>query len=104
LRRKSNAELRKAIEKHLQQTERHVERLEQIFEQLGTAAKGKKCEGMKHLIDEGNDMIANAEDAATRDAVMIASAQKVEHDEAQAVPSTKPDRSGRRRPGLQPRP
>ena len=75
----SNAELRQALEQHLQETEVHVERLEQIFEKLGMPAKGKKCEGMKHLIDEGNDMIADAEDDATRDAVMIASAQKVEH-------------------------
>jgi ferritin-like metal-binding protein YciE len=71
-------ELKEAIEEHLGQTEQHVERLEQVFEQLGLPAKKKKCEGMKHLIAEGNDMIGEAE-AATRDAVMIASAQKVEH-------------------------
>src|SRR4029079_5289121 len=41
--------------------------------------RGKKCEGMEHLIAEGNDMISEAEDDATRDAVMIAAAQKVEH-------------------------
>ena len=75
----SNDQLRQALEQHLQETEGHIERLEQIFEQLEMPAKGKKCEGMKHLIDEGNDMIADADDDATRDAVMIASAQKVEH-------------------------
>src|SRR4029079_3372274 len=41
--------------------------------------RGKKCEGMQHLIAEGNDMISEAEDDATRDAVMIAGAQKLEH-------------------------
>lgn len=41
--------------------------------------RGKKCEGMQHLLAEGNDMISEAEDDATRDAVMIAAAQRVEH-------------------------
>jgi ferritin-like metal-binding protein YciE len=75
----SNEELREAIEEHLSQTEQHVERLEQAFEQMGMPARGKKCEGMQHLIAEGNDMISDAEDDDTRDAVMIAAAQKVEH-------------------------
>jgi ferritin-like metal-binding protein YciE len=72
-------ELKVAFEEHLEQTKQHVARLEDIFEQLGMPARGKKCEGMQHLIAEGEDMIAEAEDDATRDAVMIASAQKVEH-------------------------
>ena len=75
----SATELKNAFEEHLRQTERHVERLEQAFEQLGMPARGKKCEGMRHLISEGEAMIGEAEDDATRDAVMIASAQKVEH-------------------------
>jgi ferritin-like metal-binding protein YciE len=73
------AELKTAFEEHLGQTERHIERLEEAFEHLGMPARGKKCEGMQHLIAEGEDMIGEAEDDATRDAVMIASAQKVEH-------------------------
>jgi ferritin-like metal-binding protein YciE len=73
------AELKEAFEEHLGQTERHIERLEEVFEQLGLPARGKKCEGMQHLIAEGEEMIGEAEDDATRDAVMIASAQKVEH-------------------------
>src|SRR2546423_8973106 len=56
----SNDQLRQALEQHLQETEGHIERIEQIFEQLGMPAKGKKCEGMKHLIDEGSDMISAA--------------------------------------------
>ena len=72
-------ELKQAFQEHLQQTEQHIERLEQVFEQLGMPARGKKCEGMKHLIEEGDDMIADADDDATRDALMIAAAQKVEH-------------------------
>jgi ferritin-like metal-binding protein YciE len=75
----SAAELKTAFEEHLRQTERHVERVEEAFEQLGMPARGKKCEGMQHLISEGEKMIGDAEDDATRDAVMIAAAQKVEH-------------------------
>jgi ferritin-like metal-binding protein YciE len=77
-------ELRTAIEGHLQQTEQHVERLEQAFDHLGLPARGKTCKGMKNLIAEGNDLIGDAEDDATRDALMIAAAQKVEHYEIAA--------------------
>jgi ferritin-like metal-binding protein YciE len=72
-------ELRTAFEEHLQQTERHIERLEQVFEHLELPARGKKCVGMQNLIKEGQDMIADAEDNDTRDALMIAAAQKIEH-------------------------
>jgi ferritin-like metal-binding protein YciE len=75
----TNDELRQAFEEHLQQTEQHIERLDQVFEQLDMPARGKKCEGMRGLIAEGQEMMSEAEDDATRDAVMIASAQKVEH-------------------------
>ena len=75
----SAGELRNAFEEHLRQTRKHVERLEHAFEQMGMPVRGKKCEGMQHLIAEGDEMIADAEDDATRDAVMIAAAQKVEH-------------------------
>ena len=75
----SAPELKEALEEHLGQTEEHLERLEQIFGQLDMPVRGKKCEGMQHLISEGNEMIGEAEDDAARDAVMIAAAQKVEH-------------------------
>ncbi len=75
----SASELQEAFEDHLRQTEQHIERLEQVLDQLGMPARGKKCEGMKHLIAEGDEMIADAEDDATRDALMISAAQKVEH-------------------------
>jgi ferritin-like metal-binding protein YciE len=72
-------DLKEAFEEHLRQTETHIERLEQAFEQLEMPARGKKCKGMQNLIAEGNEMISEAEDDAARDAVMIAAAQKVEH-------------------------
>ena len=80
----TNQQLREAIEQHLQETEGHVERLEQVFELLELPVKGKKCEGVQHLIAEGNDMIGDADEDAVRDAVMIAGAQKVEHYEIAA--------------------
>ena len=78
-RKATSPELKDAIDEHLRQTEQHIERLEEVFDQLDMPARGRKCDGMKHLIAEGDEMIGDAEDDATRDAVMIAAAQKVEH-------------------------
>jgi ferritin-like metal-binding protein YciE len=75
----SSPELKEAFEEHLRQTEQHIERLDEVFEKLELPARGKKCTGMQNLIKEGDEMIAEAEDDATRDALMIAAAQKVEH-------------------------
>jgi ferritin-like metal-binding protein YciE len=75
----TSSELKEAFEEHLQQTQTHVERLEEVFEMLGMPARGKTCKGMKNLIAEGDEMISDAEDDNTRDALMIAAAQKVEH-------------------------
>ncbi len=72
-------ELRAAFEEHLHQTELQVKRLEQVFEQLELPARGKKCLGMQNLIKEGQEMMAEAGDDDTRDALMIAAAQKIEH-------------------------
>jgi ferritin-like metal-binding protein YciE len=75
----TTSDLKEAFEEHLRQTEQHLERLEQVFDQLGMPARGKTCKGMKNLIAEGNDMIGDADDDMTRDALMISAAQKVEH-------------------------
>jgi len=75
----SSPDLKAGFEAHLRQTEEQIDRLEQVFEYLEMPAKGKKCKGMKNLIAEGEEMMAEAEDDATRDALMIAAAQKVEH-------------------------
>jgi ferritin-like metal-binding protein YciE len=75
----SSPDLKEAFEEHLRQTEQHIERLNDVFAQLDLPARGKKCMGMKNLIKEGEEMMSDAEDDATRDAVMIAAAQKVEH-------------------------
>src|SRR5437763_13107324 len=75
----TNAELKEAFTNHLQETEGHVERLEQIFEMLGERAGGKKCKGMEGLIEEAKELLE--EDAAEEvlDAGLISKAQHVEH-------------------------
>ena len=77
-------ELKRSFEEHLRITEQQIERLEQVFEQLELPARAKRCEGMRNLIKEGEDMMREAEDDATRDALIIASAQKIEHYEIAA--------------------
>jgi ferritin-like metal-binding protein YciE len=74
----SSEELKEAFQKHLEQTQGHVERLDRIFEILGKSAGGKTCQGMKGLIEEGSEMMEQT-DGEIRDAAMIAAAQKVEH-------------------------
>jgi ferritin-like metal-binding protein YciE len=77
-------ELRAAFEEHLEQTRLHAERLEQVFDQLGAKAKGKKCEAMKGLVAEGKDLIDADPEAEPLDAGLIDAAQKVEHYEIAA--------------------
>ena len=73
-----SGELRSAFEEHLEITRMQVERLEEVFKNLGMPARGKTCEGMKGLIEEGAEAIEEME-GSTLDAALIASAQKVEH-------------------------
>ncbi len=75
----SSEELARAITDHLRETEGHVERLEQIFEMIDKPARAKKCPAMDGLIEEGDEVTASADEDATRDAAIIASAQTVEH-------------------------
>jgi len=75
----SSSELKRALEEHLEITERQVERLDRIFEKLGEKAKGKKCVAMEGLIEEGKELISEDADESVRDAGLIAAAQKVEH-------------------------
>jgi len=72
-------ELREAFENHLEQTEEHVLRLEEVLEELEIVDHGKKCKGMQGLIKEGEDMMKEATDDFTRDAGLISAAQRVEH-------------------------
>jgi ferritin-like metal-binding protein YciE len=75
----ASEDLRNALEEHLEQTKQHVTRLEQVFQSVGREAKAKKCEGMKGLLEEGENVISELDQSPVRDAALIAAAQKVEH-------------------------
>ena len=75
----THPDLKVAFEEHRQQTEQQVRRLEQAFKLLGVPAKGKKCEGMAGLLEEGKKMMEEDAEAAVMDAALIGAAQKVEH-------------------------
>jgi len=81
----TNDELRSALEEHLDETEQQVQRLEQAFEHLGESAKAKPCAGMRGIIEEGEEHVGeDYDDDDLRDAVIIGSAQRVEHYEIAA--------------------
>ena len=85
----SDRQLKQAIEHHLKETEGHVTRLEQVFEQLGESPKGKTCEGMKGLIGEADERIKEGGEPPVLDAGLIADAQRVEHYEISAYGSAR---------------
>lgn len=72
-------DLRAGFEKHLEETEGHVERLEQIFELLGKPARGKTCDAILGIIEEGKSIIEDFKGTAALDAGLISAAQAVEH-------------------------
>ncbi len=76
----TSEKLQQAFEDHMQQTQTHVQRLEQVFEILGKKAQAKKCDAMAGIIEEGKGIIEETEKGtATRDVGLILAAQKVEH-------------------------
>jgi ferritin-like metal-binding protein YciE len=75
----SSDELRQGFEEHLEQTKRHVQRLEKIFQALGESPKGKKCKGMEGLIEEGSEVMEEDYEGSVLDAALIGAAQRVEH-------------------------
>ncbi len=73
-------ELEDAFENHLQQTKRHVKRLDKIFQLIEQKPEGKKCEAMEGLIKEAKKIINETKEGTmTRDAALIIAAQKAEH-------------------------
>lgn len=72
-------ELKAALEQHVEETRTQIERLEQIFEQLGEKPKGKHCKGMEGLIEENKEMMAEDADPDVMDAGLIVGCQKAEH-------------------------
>ena len=71
--------LRAAFEKHHDETEGQVERLEQIFELLGATARGKTCDAIEGILDEGKEIMTEYKGCEALDAGLLAAAQAVEH-------------------------
>ena len=80
----NSEELRTGFEEHLEQTRGHVQRLEQIFKELGEKPSGKKCKGMEGLVAEGQEMMGEDFEDDVMDAALISAAQRVEHYEIAA--------------------
>jgi ferritin-like metal-binding protein YciE len=80
----TSGELRTGFEEHLEQTRGHVQRLEQIFKDLGEKPSGKKCKGMEGLVAEGQEMMEEDFEGDVMDAALISAAQRVEHYEIAA--------------------
>jgi ferritin-like metal-binding protein YciE len=75
----SSPELQRAFEEHLEQTKLHLQRAEQILEEVTGNTRGKKCRAMEGLIEEGAELMKENADPEVMDAGLIAAAQKVEH-------------------------
>ncbi len=72
-------ELKEALESHLAETKRQIERLDKIGEILGKSLKGKTCDGMKGVLTEGSSVLEEVAEGNVRDAGIISAAQRVEH-------------------------
>jgi ferritin-like metal-binding protein YciE len=75
----SNEGLRKGFETHREQTQGHVDRLEQVFEMLGKRPQGKTCEAIVGIVEEAREMMDEFSGSPALDAALISSAQAVEH-------------------------
>jgi ferritin-like metal-binding protein YciE len=80
----SSTELRGALEHHLEQTQGHIQRLEQVFAELDETARGKHCDGIAGLLEEGKAVMEEDLDDVTMDACLIGAGQRVEHYEMAA--------------------
>jgi ferritin-like metal-binding protein YciE len=76
--------LRDAFETHLEETRGHIERLERVMEGLGEKPRGKHCDGLAGIIEEGKAIMEEDFDEATLDACLIAAGQRSEHYEIAA--------------------
>jgi ferritin-like metal-binding protein YciE len=72
-------ELKVAFEQHLAETRKQVTRLQDVFADCGEYPGRETCDGMKGLIEEGEQMIKHADEPRVKDAALIAAAQKFEH-------------------------
>ena len=77
-------ELRDAFQSHLEETQGQIDRLEQVFETLDEKVRGKHCEGIAGIIEEGKSIMEEDFDDVTMDACLIAAGQRAEHYEMAA--------------------
>jgi ferritin-like metal-binding protein YciE len=80
----TSADLKAAFESHLVETKGQIERLEQVFGILDMKVRGKHCDGIAGIIEEGKSIMEEAFDDATMDASLIAGGQRAEHYEMAA--------------------
>lgn len=80
----STPTLRQAFENHLTETQGQIERLERVFDSLDEKARGKHCDGIAGIIEEGKAVMGEAFDETTMDACLIAAGQRAEHYEMAA--------------------
>jgi len=80
----SSEDLTAAFEAHLEETRGHVDKLEQVFGTLGEKVRGKHCDGIAGIIEEGKSVMEEDFDAETMDACLIAGGQRAEHYEIAA--------------------
>ena len=76
--------LREAFQAHLEETQGQIERLEQVFELLEEKARGKHCDGIAGIVEEGKSIMEEDFDETTMDACLIAAGQRAEHYEMAA--------------------
>jgi len=88
-RRAASSELRNAFEEHLGQTEMHAQRLERALALLDAPVRGRHCDGMQGIIEEGKKLMEEDASEEVMDAGLIAAAQKVEHYEIASYGSVK---------------
>jgi len=75
----THPQLKAAFQEHLEVSQGHLQRLDQIFDALGKSPRGKKCKAMEGLIEEGKETMQEDMDDDVMDAALIAAAQRVEH-------------------------
>lgn len=75
----SNASLKKGFKDHRKETEKHIERLEEVFKLCDQKPTGQKCPAIEGIIKEGDEVMKEIKDAETRDAAIVAAAQAAEH-------------------------
>ena len=77
-------ELKEAFQSHLKETQGQIARLEQVFESLDEKVRGKHCDGIAGIIEEGKSIMEEDFDETTMDACLIAAGQRAEHYEMAA--------------------